>query len=50
MPKPTKRSPRPDRPKPGKRPVQPPAGANKRLADQTRKLLAKHYAKKYRLR
>lgn len=28
----------------------PPARRNKRLAEQTRKLLAKHYANKYRVR
>jgi hypothetical protein len=29
---------------------QPPATANKRLAEQTRKILGKHYASKYRVR
>jgi hypothetical protein len=28
----------------------PPATANKRLAEQTRKILGKHYASKYRVR
>jgi len=34
----------------GKGERQPPATANKRLAEQTRKILGKHYASKYRVR
>jgi hypothetical protein len=30
--------------------AKPPATANKRLAEQTRKILGKHYASKYRVR
>ena len=38
------------RPKPRKESGKPQAGGNKRLAQQTRKLLGKHYASKYRVR
>jgi hypothetical protein len=34
----------------GARPVAPPAKANPRLAAQTRRILGKHYAAKYRVR
>jgi hypothetical protein len=37
-------------PKLQKRRAGPPATGNKRLAEQTRKLLGKHYASKYRVR
>lgn len=36
--------------KPGKPKAAPPGGANPRLAQQTRKQLAKHYASKYKVR
>src|SRR5262249_61863398 len=39
---------RTDWPKPQGRRTKPPATGNKRLAEQTRKILAKHYASKYR--
>lgn len=39
-----------DRPKPRKENKKPQASGNKRLAQQTRKLLGKHYASKYRTR
>ena len=35
--------------KPQKRRAKPPATGNKRLSDQTRKILGKHYASKYRV-
>jgi hypothetical protein len=38
---------KPSRPKPQKQTAKPPAGGNKRLADQTRKILGKHYSNKY---
>ena len=38
---------KPPQPKPQKQTVKPPPGGNKRLADQTRKILGKHYANKY---
>ena len=44
MAKPTKRNPKPPR-----RPDKSPAKANPRLAEQTRKILGKHYAAKYRV-
>jgi hypothetical protein len=47
---PRKHSSRTDRPKPQKRRDKPPATGNKRLAEQTRKILGKHYASKYRVR
>jgi hypothetical protein len=50
MPNPRKPSARPDWQKPEKRRAKPPATGNKRLAEQTRKLLGKHYASKYRVR
>jgi hypothetical protein len=37
-------------PKPRKQSAKPPAGGNPRLADQTRKILGKHYANKYRVK
>ena len=37
-------------PKPQKEMRKPPLSGNKRLAGQTRKLLGKHYASKYRTR
>jgi hypothetical protein len=46
---PRKQSSRTDWPKPQKRRAKPPATGNKRLADQTRKILGKHYASKYRV-
>jgi hypothetical protein len=51
MRKPTKQSPGTDRPKPQKRPDKAQAATgNKRLAEQVRKALAKHYASKYPVR
>jgi hypothetical protein len=47
---PKKQGPRTDWPKLQKRGDRPPVTANKRLADQTRKILGKHYASKYRVR
>ncbi|MGE0119977.1 MAG: S-adenosyl-l-methionine hydroxide adenosyltransferase family protein [Dongiaceae bacterium] len=41
---------KPPRPKPRKQAPQPAGGGNKRLADQTRKILGKHYAAKYRVK
>jgi S-adenosylmethionine hydrolase len=41
---------KPPRPKPRKGAAPPAAGGNKRLADQTRKILGKHYANKYRVK
>lgn len=38
------------RKKPGKPKAAPPGGTNPRLAQQTRKQLAKHYASKYKVR
>ncbi len=38
---------KPSPPKPQKQTAKPPAGGNKRLADQTRKILGKHYSNKY---
>jgi hypothetical protein len=46
---PRKQSSRTDWPKPRKRRAKPPATGNKRLADQTRKILGRHYASKYRV-
>ncbi|OAF02443.1 hypothetical protein AYJ54_27305 [Bradyrhizobium centrolobii] len=46
---PRKQSSGTDWPKPKTRPAKPPATGNKRLADQTRKILGKHYASKYRV-
>jgi hypothetical protein len=43
-------SPGTDRPKPKKHCDKPPAPGNKRLAQQIRKILGKHYASKYRVR
>jgi hypothetical protein len=48
MGKPAKQSPGTDRPKPRKHRDMPPATGNKRLAQQIRKILGKHYASKYR--
>jgi hypothetical protein len=39
----------PARPKSQKRGAKPPAKGNTRLAEQTRKILGKHYASKYRV-
>jgi hypothetical protein len=39
-----------DRPKPQQHGDKPPATGNKRLAEQIRKILGKHYASKYRVR
>jgi len=50
MPVPRKQSAKADWPKRQKRRDKPPATANKRLAEQTRKILGKHYASKYRVR
>jgi hypothetical protein len=51
MREPTKQSLGTDRPKPQKRCDKPQAATgNKRLAEQIRKLLGKHYASKYRVR
>jgi len=47
---PGKHSPRTDLPKPQKLRDKPLATSNKRLAEQTRKILGKHYASKYRVR
>jgi hypothetical protein len=46
---PTKQRPRPHRPKPPARGDEPQASANRRLAEQTRKILRKHYMSKYRV-
>jgi hypothetical protein len=46
---PRKQSSGPDWPKPQTRHAKPLATGNKRLADQTRKILGKHYASKYRV-
>jgi hypothetical protein len=47
----TRPSPRTDRPKPPRHGDKAPAATgNKRLAEQTRKILAKHYASKYRVK
>jgi hypothetical protein len=40
---------RPHRPKPPERRDKPQASANRRLAEQTRKILRKHYMSKYRV-
>jgi hypothetical protein len=45
-----KQRPGADRPKPNKQPDKPGATGNKRLAEQIRKNLGKHYASKYRVR
>lgn len=37
-------------PRPVRKPAKPAAAANPRLAAQTRKILGKHYANKYRVR
>jgi hypothetical protein len=47
---PRKQGPRTDQPKPKKRLDKPQATGNKRLAEQIRKILGKHYASKYRVR
>jgi hypothetical protein len=47
---PRKPSPRADLPKPTRHHAKQPVTGNKRLADQTRKILGKHYAGKYRVR
>jgi hypothetical protein len=44
------KSPSVARQKPPRRPEKPKPAANERLAEQNRKLLAKHYANKYRVR
>jgi hypothetical protein len=46
----TKSGRRASRPKLQKSSEEPPSTANKRLGEQTRKLLGKHYASKYRVR
>jgi len=46
---PTKQRPHPHRPKPAERRDEPQASANRRLAEQTRKILRKHYMSKYRV-
>ena len=38
------------RPRPQKHRDKPPATGNRRLAEQTRKILGKHYSNKYRVR
>jgi hypothetical protein len=48
MGKSTKPIPEADRSKPKKRPDRPQSAGNKRLAEQIRKILGKHYANKYR--
>lgn len=50
MPKPTKQSQGATLPKPQKRRDNPPATSNKRVAEQIREILGKHYASKYRVR
>ncbi len=50
MGKPTRQSSGTDRPKRQKRPGKPQTTGNKRLAEQIRKILGKHYASKYRVR
>jgi hypothetical protein len=50
MRKPTKQSPETERSKPKKHRDMPQATGNKRLAEQIRKVLGKHYASKYRVR
>jgi len=45
----TKQRPHPHRPKPPERCDEPQASANRRLAEQTRKILRKHYMSKYRV-
>jgi hypothetical protein len=47
---PRKQSSRTDWPKPQKRRGKPTATGNKRIAEQIRKILGKHYASKYRVR
>jgi hypothetical protein len=48
MSKPRKQGPKPDKLK--QRRDKPREGVNKRLTEQTRKILGKHYASKYRVR
>lgn len=50
MGKSTKQSPATDRPKLQRRRDKLQATVNRRLAEQTRKILGKHYASKYRVR
>jgi hypothetical protein len=50
MREPTTQSPGTDRPKPQKCRDKPQATGNRRLAEQIRKILGKHYASKYRVR
>jgi hypothetical protein len=50
MRKPTSQSPETDRSKPKRRRDMPQATGNKRLAEQIRKILGKHYARKYRVK
>jgi hypothetical protein len=45
-----KQSPETDRSKPKRRRDMPQATGNKRLAEQIRKILGKHYASKYRVK
>jgi hypothetical protein len=47
---PRKQSPKRDWPKPQNHRDKHPATGNQRLAEQTRKILGKHYANKYRVR
>jgi hypothetical protein len=50
MREPRKQRPRTDWPKLQKHRDKPPATGNRRLDEQTRKILGKHYANKYRVR
>jgi len=50
MRKATKQRTGPDQPKPQERRGKPQASGNRRLAEQIRKILRKHYASKYRVR
>jgi hypothetical protein len=45
----TKQRPHPHRPKPPERRDEPQASTNRRLAEQTRKIMRKHYMSKYRV-
>jgi hypothetical protein len=50
MHKPTKQRPGPDRPTSQEHHSKPQATGNRRLAEQIRKILRKHYTNKYRVR
>jgi hypothetical protein len=50
MREPRKQSSSKDRPKPQERRDKPQATGNRRLAEQIRRILGKHYASKYRVR